>query len=251
MSTSITTSGLHQQYPKCAKILLSKLNMATLKQNLCYSIRTMEERDIPQSLELDREAFPTQWPHPNYTSLKQELRNRLAHYIVACKQTDAEPLEGEGKEAQRTFWDKLKHLFIDNDSPHALSLPPRDCIIGIAGFWLMMGEAHIITIAVRETYRRLGVGERLLISLIDLALQLKAHVVTLEVRTSNELAQTLYQKYGFFKTGVRRQYYTDNGEDAFIMTTDSLTSAAFQSQYQRLKKAYEQKWNCTLSGGPL
>lgn len=220
--------------------------MATLKQNLCYSIRPMEDGDIPQSLELDREAFPNQWPHPNYTSFKQELRNRLAHYIVACKQNDIEPQSTEENEVNRTLWEKLKRLLTDDALPHALSLPPRDCIIGMAGLWLMMGEAHIITIAVKETYRRLGAGERLLISLIDLALQLKAHVVTLEVRTSNELAQTLYQKYGFFKTGVRRHYYTDNGEDAFIMTTDNLTSAAFQSQYQRLKTAYEQRWNCTL-----
>ena len=225
--------------------------MATLKQNLCYSIRPMEDRDIPQSLELDREAFPTQWPHPNYTSFKQELRNRLAHYMVAYTQKDAPPQTTEENETARIFWRKLKHLFIDDDSPHAFSLPPRDCIIGMAGFWLIMGEAHIITIAVRKTYRRLGIGERLLISLIDRALELKAHVVTLEVRTSNELAQTLYQKYGFFKTGIRRQYYTDNGEDAFIMTTDTLTSAAFQSQYHSLKRAYEQKWNCTLSGGVL
>ena len=100
----------------------------------------------------------------------------------------------------------------------------------------------------REAYRRLGVGERLLISLIDLAMQLNAHIVTLEVRASNELAQELYQKYGFYKTGMRHRYYTDNGEDAFIMSTDTLTLPSFQSNYQKLKKAYEVKWNCSLLG---
>ena len=225
--------------------------MATLKQTLCYRIRPMQERDIPQAISLDHDAFPAQWPQPTYASLKQELRNRLARYLIACKQNDVEPLAVEEKEDNKTFWGKLKHLFIDGQPPQILLPSSQEDIIGTAGFWLMMAEAHIITIAVRDTYRRLGVGERLLVSLIDLAMQLKSHVVTLEVRTSNELAQTLYQKYGFYKTGVRRHYYTDNGEDAFIMTTDNLTSPSFQSRYQMLKKAYEAKWNCTLNGGQL
>jgi ribosomal-protein-alanine N-acetyltransferase len=81
-----------------------------------------------------------------------------------------------------------------------------------------------------------------------MAIQLNAHIATLEVRTSNELAQVLYQKYDFYKTGIRHRYYTDNGEDAFIMTTDTLTTSEFQSRYQQIKKAYEKKWNCTLTG---
>jgi ribosomal-protein-alanine N-acetyltransferase len=75
-----------------------------------------------------------------------------------------------------------------------------------------------------------------------MAAQLHADVVTLEARISNKQAQALYEKYEFQKVGVRRAYYTDNGEDAVIMTTDSLTSSAFQSRFQRLKQAHQHRW---------
>jgi ribosomal-protein-alanine N-acetyltransferase len=111
-------------------------------------------------------------------------------------------------------------------------------IVGVAGFWLMAGEAHIITMGVRPSYQRQGIGEVLLISTIDLAMTQHAEVMTLEVRLSNSAAQALYQKYGFKKTGVRKSYYNDNHEDAVIMTTDTLCSASFKSQLQLLKQAH-------------
>lgn len=120
--------------------------------------------------------------------------------------------------------------------------PPSQLVVGVTGFWLMAGEAHITTIGVRQAYQRLGIGELLLISTIDLALTRQAQVITLEVRLSNTAAQELYQKYGFTKRGARRCYYTDNREDAVIMTTDTLTSAPFQSQFQQLKRAYAERW---------
>jgi ribosomal-protein-alanine N-acetyltransferase len=221
--------------------------MAILKQNIAYAIRPMQDYDIPQAIELDHEAFPTQWPHPTYSSFKQELRNRLAHYIVASKPDHIIPQTLENREKHVSFWEKLKRFLSQDELPDIMS-PSSEYVVGMVGFWLMMNEAHITTIAVREAYRQMGVGERLLISAIDRAIRLNAHIVTLEVRTSNELAQVLYQKYNFYKTGTRHRYYTDNGEDAFIMTTDILTTPAFQSQYQQLKKAYEKKWNCTLDG---
>ena len=221
------------------------IQMAILNQNLCYGVRPMQDDDISQAIELDREAFPTQWPHPTYSSLKQELRNRLSHYIVACTSEHIEQRTLSNRDDHLGLWEKFKRFVYQDKFPDIASTH-GEYIIGMAGFWLMMNEAHITTIAVREAYRRLGVGERLLISIIDHAIQLKAHIATLEVRTSNELAQALYQKYCFYKTGIRQRYYTDNGEDAYIMTTDVLTTSAFQSSYQQLKKDYEKKWNCTL-----
>jgi ribosomal-protein-alanine N-acetyltransferase len=221
--------------------------MAKLKQDLCYTIRPMQDRDIPQAVEIDRAAFPIQWPHPSYTSFKQELCNRLAHYIVACQQIEF-VLPIEETATNKTLWERLKHLLNPDQTPNGEILSPsREYILGIAGFWLMVGEAHITTIAVRDTCRRQGIGERLLISLIDMATQLNAQLVTLEVRPSNEQAQILYQKYGFYKAGVRHRYYTDNGEDAFIMNTDVITSPYFQSHFLELKKAYEQKWDFSVT----
>jgi ribosomal-protein-alanine N-acetyltransferase len=206
-----------------------------------YIVRGMQDKDIPQALEIDREAFPTQWPRPSYTSYKQELRNRLACYIVIAK-----PIENEittQSPENKGFLHKLMHLF-DQERffGEDTASMPKEYIVGIAGFWIMVDEAHITTLATRNTCRRQGIGERLLIQIIEMAAQLHADVVTLEARLSNKQAQTLYEKYGFQKVGVRRAYYTDNGEDAVIMTTDSLTSSDFQSRLQRLKQAHQHRW---------
>jgi ribosomal-protein-alanine N-acetyltransferase len=204
-------------------------------------VRGMQDKDIPQALEIDHEAFPTQWPRPSYTSFKQELRNRLACYIVIAKPIENEiaPQSSENK----GFFHKLRHLFDQERffGEDATSMS-KEYIVGIAGFWIMVDEAHITTLATRNAFRRQGVGERLLIQIIEMAGQLHADMVTLEARISNKQAQALYEKYGFRKVGVRRAYYTDNGEDAVIMTTDSLISSAFQSRFQRLKQTHQNKW---------
>ncbi len=205
-----------------------------------YIVRRMQDRDISQALEIDREAFPTQWPHPTYASFKQELRNRLASYIVVTK-----PMETEAAKQNNDsngFWQKFLRLFGHGCIPGEEIPVQNEYIVGMAGFWVMVNEAHITTLAVRDAYRRQGVGEQLLIEIIEMAAQLNANVVTLEARISNKQAQALYQKYGFQKVGVRRAYYTDNGEDAIIMTTDSLTSTTFQLHFQQLRQSHIHKW---------
>jgi ribosomal-protein-alanine N-acetyltransferase len=122
-------------------------------------------------------------------------------------------------------------------------------VVGFVGIWVMADETHITSIAVREAHRSKGIGELLLISVFDMARELKTGVVTLEVRVSNSVAQGLYTKYGFNKVGVRRCYYTDNREDGLIMTTEDINSAHFQMQLQQLRKAYETKWGI-VSGLP-
>ena len=77
-----------------------------------------------------------------------------------------------------------------------------------------------------------------MISIVDLATELKADFLTLEVRVSNTAAQNLYSKYGFTEISVRRGYYTDNREDALIMSTESIASATFQARLKRLKRAH-------------
>jgi len=206
-----------------------------------YIIRRMQDRDIPQALEIDREAFPTQWPHPTYASFKQELRNRLACYMVVAKPSGIKAVKQNADD--NGFWQRLLHLF-DHDRffGEEIPSPPKEYIVGIAGFWMMVDEAHITTLAVRDAYRRQGIGERLLIQVIEMAAQLNANMVTLEARISNKQAQALYEKYEFQKVAVRRAYYTDNGEDAVLMTTDSLTSNTFQSHFQQLKQSHMHRW---------
>lgn len=94
--------------------------------------------------------------------------------------------------------------------------------VAYAGTWLVITEGHITNIAVHPDFRGRGYGER-----ITRALMKKAHSVgitwlTLEVRRSNLIAQSLYAKLGFIQMGVRKRYYENNGEDALIMVVEDL-----------------------------
>jgi [ribosomal protein S18]-alanine N-acetyltransferase len=208
---------------------------------LSCHIRLMAKKDIPQVTVIDREAFPTMWPPVNF---QHELTNRLAHYAVACDGTrvlnDPEPGPAITLVPVRSFLG-IKWPFHPKTDNVEGPPDPVEFIAGFVGLWIMVDEAHIINIAVREECRGKGIGELLLISSIDMASRLKASIVTLEVRASNTVAQNLYTKYGFAKMGVRRGYYTDNKEDAFIMTTDIVTSDAFKRRFRKLKEAHFQK----------
>ncbi len=211
--------------------------------NLPCSVRLMRKEDIAQVTEIDRESFPTLWSPVNY---QHELQNRLAHYIVAYdeEETVGEPEEKAAAEKHCSgLLSKVRRLFSHNRF-FAPGVPPsgKQYIVGFAGFWIMAGEAHITNIAVRERYRRQGIGELLLISIIDLAIELNAQFITLEVRASNTAAHSLYYKYGFTQVGLRRGYYTDNKEDGTLMSAENITSASFQAHLQQLKQAHSRKW---------
>jgi [ribosomal protein S18]-alanine N-acetyltransferase len=140
-------------------------------------------------------------PWPDY-AFRQELEtNRLAHYLV---------VRVGGK------------------------------AIAYAGIWLMVDEAHITTFAVLPEWRRRGIGGRLLLGLLRLAAEHGARVATLEVRISNVAARGLYQRFGFRPVGVRPRYYSDNAEDALIMTSAPLTSADMRRRLAELAAKYEQ-----------
>jgi len=110
-----------------------------------------------------------------------------------------------------------------------------DEIVGFGGLWVMVDEAHITTFAVDPRWRRRGVGEWLLLGLLARAVERNAREATLEVRLSNMPARRLYEKYGFRPVGIRPRYYSDNGEDALIMTTEPLESASMRERVSRLR----------------
>ncbi len=203
----------------------------------------MCREDLAQIAGIDREAFPSQWPPANY---RRELENRLAHYIIACdngKKVEESEVEATQEDGFSWLAARIKRLFNHNRF-FGNDLPPSstEYVVGFAGIWIMVDEAHVTNIAMRESYRRQGVGELLLIAIIDLAIKLNARYITLEVRASNTAAQSLYLKHGFTQVGLRRGYYTDNGEDAILMTTENTTSATFQAHLQQLKQAHSSKW---------
>ncbi|OGO05089.1 MAG: ribosomal-protein-alanine N-acetyltransferase [Chloroflexi bacterium RBG_13_54_9] len=212
---------------------------------MSYSVRPMEVGDIPQVKEIEREAFPTQAPT---TSFKRELESSTAAYIVAYENEDyrGEPTSKNqvpAAPARSRFGRLLSEVkdFLSGEplSPEVAATNER--ILGFAGLWFVAGEAHLTSIAVGESHRREGVGEQLLISAINAALERNAEFVTLEVRVTNSAAQPLYEKYGFHKVGVRRGYYTDNKEDALLMSTDKINTASYQANFQRLKRAHAEK----------
>ncbi|WP_077429863.1 ribosomal protein S18-alanine N-acetyltransferase [Anoxybacillus kestanbolensis] len=90
-------------------------------------------------------------------------------------------------------------------------------IIGYCGMWLVMDEAHITNIAVLPEFRGKKLGEALMKQAMALAREEGTKTMTLEVRVSNIVAQSLYRKLGFLNGGIRKRYYSDNQEDALVM----------------------------------
>jgi ribosomal-protein-alanine N-acetyltransferase len=112
-------------------------------------------------------------------------------------------------------------------------------VVAYAGMWMMVDEAHITTFAVHPRWRRQRIGERLLLTLLDLARGRRAREATLEVRLSNLPARRLYEKYGFRPVGLRPRYYSDDNEDALIMTTEWLDMPRMQARIERLRAVLE------------
>ena len=209
-------------------------------------VRLMRRQDVMQVSQIDREAFPTEWPPTNFV---RELENRLAYYIVACEEASATP-EPDTKSVlsknTNHLIDRLKGWLVPGNSRRNKSpTENEEPVLGYAGMWILADEAHITSIASRQENRRQGIGEALLIALIELAARHKARIVTLEVRLSNIMAQNLYLKYGFQKTGMRKGYYLDNKEDAIIMSTEYIGSNSFREHLRQLQKAHTRRWGPT------
>lgn len=159
----------------------------------------MGSADIAAVMAIEHVSFSPGWPA---TAFERELaQNKMARYLV---------LEGSGKGA-------------------------IDGIVGFAGLWLMLDEAHVVTVAVVPEQRGKGYGRLLVHGLVGLASSHGMDVATLECRVSNATARALYGSYGFYEVGLRKRYYSDNQEDAVIMTTEKLSSPPFVERYARLE----------------
>jgi ribosomal-protein-alanine N-acetyltransferase len=202
---------------------------------LKFFIEPMQVRHIPAVSAVERESFSVPWPSSAY---RREIeRNHMAYYVVAKRS----PLAGQprreprfpvaGRSGRREADGLLDTLgrIVRGESK---GYPPEEAdeleqVVGYTGMWLMVDQAHITTVAVDPPYRGEGVGELLLVALLERTLELGAETATLECRVSNTIAQRLYRKYTFRETGIRKRYYSDDGEDAIIMTTEAMDSPAF------------------------
>ena len=210
-------------------------------------IRPLRLEDISCVAKVERQAFPTLWPP---TPFKRELDNRLAKYLIAWEPKPSEathPNVSEPTESpdipHRSFLGRALGIFRRRRSSDNKTSEDADCaLLGFVGLWFMSGEAHITGIAVEEASRGKGIGELLLIGSIELAMEHNATVMSLEARVSNFVAQALYEKYEFQNVGIRKGYYTDNREDAVIMTTHPINDTSYRDKFHALKNAYRQRY---------
>lgn len=163
----------------------------------------MEPGDMAEVVAVERASYSPGWPS---TAFERELtQNAMARYIV-------------------------------------LRTAESGQVEGFAGLWLMVDEAHVVTVAVLPELRRRGYGRVLVHALMEVALHHEMAAATLEVRASNVAARGLYRSYGFYEVGERKRYYADNHEDAVIMTTEEIQSAAYRRRLDdlglRLRSAF-------------
>jgi ribosomal-protein-alanine N-acetyltransferase len=162
----------------------------------------MQECDVEQIMKIEEASFgEIHWSRDSFCN---EIENKIGNYFVALEDC-------------------------------------TDKVIGYCGFWGVIDEAHITTLAVDKDFHKMKVGEALLQHMIKVAYTLDMKWFTLEVRISNLPALSLYKKYGFDSLGVREKYYQDNNEDAVIMWTNSIWSDKFKESFGELQKALEER----------
>lgn len=202
----------------------------------------MSQDDVTEVSRVERRCFANPWPASAY---RRELRNRDQNYYVILRALPEETVPasgnglanghgstraGDGPRARPRF-----HLL---PFPRRTAYPPNaPHVAGFAGMWTVFDEAHITTIGIDPLYRGRGFGELLLLALVDEAVRRGATWLTLEVRVSNHVAQDLYRKYGFAVQATRRRYYSDNGEDAYIMWSRSLRDPAYLARIEELRRS--------------
>ena len=201
-----------------------------------FAVRPLREADIPQVKAVEKQAFSTLFPP---TSFRRELGNRAARYWVVENRdgTDKPPTPRPQGGIVRKILRRATGL-----GPIRHEGQASRSIVGFLGMWYAADQAHIVSVGVADGYRRRGIGELLLIAAVEHATARETETITLEVRKSNAAARALYAKYGFIEQGIRKKYYSDNREDAVIMTTGSIQMERYAAQVAALKKAHQERW---------
>jgi ribosomal-protein-alanine N-acetyltransferase len=205
-----------------------------VKVATAFVVEPMRVEHIPAVSAIEKLSFPQPWPQNAYR--REIVENRMAHYIVVRRLGEpVEPVPNadapQAREPQSgALFGRLSRLLRPSEPPRSPQLEEElRSIVGYAGIWVMTDEAHVTTIASHPDLRGHGVGEFLIVALVHRGMEVGARWMTLEVRASNTVAQNLYRKYTFKEMGIRRRYYSDNGEDALVMWTDALDSESFQT----------------------
>ena len=243
----------------------------TKHQMSSIAVSRMMLDDIPVVLEIETASFPRSWPEKAY---RYELtENTNAYFVVARTHGYSDPAKASTSALRRLFSRirpmtaagpdtgpairrPLDHAWL---RPHGLApwratlrgplskdhllghtsnyQVPTSMIVGFAGMWMYVDEAHIATIATRADWRGRGVGETILHNLMREAQRRNAVSATLEVRIGNVVAQSLYRKYGFEEVGRRKNYYQDNREDALLMTVTNFETNVYRARLDELERS--------------
>ncbi|TXG86676.1 MAG: ribosomal-protein-alanine N-acetyltransferase [Thermomicrobiales bacterium] len=206
-----------------------------MSQSIPFTLEPMRLEDIAEVSRVERRCFSNPWPTAAY---RRELRNLDHNYYIVLRGSDARTVQTRERFVDEFAenWRSLRALGLLSFTrrPTSSSNAPQP-IAGFAGMWQLYDEAHITTLGVDAPYRGRGLGEALLLRLLDEAVRRGANMVTLEVRISNEGAIRLYEKYGFSVHGVRPRYYSDNGEDAYLMWSPSLRDSDYLQHLEALR----------------
>ena len=218
-----------------------------------WLLRPMHEGDITQAVQIDRDAFPENKYAPPF---RRDLRERkYAHYLVAVShdapyndyaRSHELPPDGNSARSGRARGGRITNAVKRLIGVGTDAAPPtEELIAGYLGLWAVIDEGHITSVGVRKSHRGQGIGELLVIGAVEASKLLNCRAVTLEVRVSNEVAQNLYKKYGFKIVGRRKRYYSDNGEDAYIMTTDPIDTPDYSFLFDDLSYQHSERWGVT------
>lgn len=218
-----------------------------MSETVSVYLRRLQKEDITEVVEIEREAFSPIWTSSPF---KRDVNNKRACYLVACLNTaEVEELPEPGSSGHpgppRSWMSRMADRFGFGGRPQ----PPETTPPAIAGYvsvWYQGDEAHITEIAVRESLRGNGIGELLLIGSLRAAREYGSHVMTLEARVSNFIAQRLYEKYSFKSVGIRKGYYSDNREDAVIMTTTPIGTEEYSRNFRELQDTWQSRWGCIV-----
>ena len=201
--------------------------------------------------EVEKEAFPEQWPPSRFS---REIGKANSLYLVAVRPRTPDEITRVELERRRdgvaAFGSRVlsglgvvaRTVGLLGVQREGKGLAFPDYVLGFAGAWFVADETHLVAIGARAEERRKGIADLLLLGVTGEAISLGCREVTLEVRQSNAAARALYSKHGFREVGMRKRYYSDNGEDAVIMTTPPIQSDAYGRTLASLARDHAARW---------
>lgn len=155
--------------------------------------------------------------------IMETCRDKTKIRVRIAKSSDLDDIYELDVQTFAMPWSKeaLSYDILENDNAFVIVAEYEGEFAGYADIWTVLDEADLNSIAVRVDFRRKGIGDAIMLAMIEMLSTSGVATINLEVRVSNMPTIKLYKKYGFNECGVRPGYYLDNGEDALIMKRET------------------------------